>query len=133
MTSTTDEEELILKTDALGRVRMPAAKRELILDRFERSGMTGLAFAAYIGVKYTTFAGWVQKRRRARGDYAAKEGKSVKASITLFEAVVEEPAPTVGIGVEVETSEGFKLKISTREEVPLAVELLRALGGSERC
>ena len=32
MTSTNTEETLILKTDALGRVRMPADRREAILD-----------------------------------------------------------------------------------------------------
>ena len=32
----------ILKTDALGRVRIPAARREELLDEFERSGMSGV-------------------------------------------------------------------------------------------
>ena len=58
MTTATDDndDEIILKRDSLGRVKMPPEKRELILDRFEESGMSGQAFAAYIGVKYQTFA-----------------------------------------------------------------------------
>lgn len=83
--ATTDE--IVLKTDRLGRVTMPAARRELILDRFEVSGMSGQAFARQIGVKYSTFADWVQKRRRCRGE----ANKSVKAPLTLVEAIVEEP------------------------------------------
>ena len=58
MTSTNTEDTLILKTDALGRVRMPARRRETILDAFEQSGMSGKAFAKHVGVKYTTFATW---------------------------------------------------------------------------
>lgn len=47
-TTTTEAEELeILKTDVLGRVRMPRAKRELILERFEGSGMSGQAFPCF--------------------------------------------------------------------------------------
>jgi len=47
MTTTSDDEKaLILKTDVLGRVRMPKDRREAILDAFERSGMSGQAFAA---------------------------------------------------------------------------------------
>ena len=63
MTSTTEQEEetILLKTDRLGRVKMPSSRREQILDRFESSGMSGQGFAAQIGVKYSTFASWVQK------------------------------------------------------------------------
>jgi len=96
MTSTSNEEQaLILKTDALGRVRMPKDRREAILDAFERSGMSGQAFATRIGVKYPTFATWVQKRRRSRGDYKSREGKRKRAAeVTLFEAVVDPEATT---------------------------------------
>jgi transposase-like protein len=73
MRSTTTEETLTLKTDVLGRVRMPADRREAILDAFEQSGMNGQAFARQIGVKYPTFATWVQKRRRRRGTYPEKK------------------------------------------------------------
>lgn len=135
MTSTTDEEELLLKTDALGRVRMPKERREAILDAFERSGMSGQAFAERIGVKYPTFATWVQKRRRKRGDYGGKEGKQVQAgSVTLFEAMVEcDSTPRTGGTLQVETPQGLKLQIGSSGEVALAAELLRALRGVEGC
>jgi len=63
MTSTIAEPE-ILKTDGLGRVRTPAAQREALLDAFERSGLSGMKFAALHGVKYPSFANWVQQRKR---------------------------------------------------------------------
>ena len=59
----------ILKTDVLGRITVGRAQREAILDAFEASAMTGSAFAQRHGIKIQTFASWIQKRRRARGDY----------------------------------------------------------------
>jgi hypothetical protein len=65
MTSTIPE-PIILKTDGLGRVRTPLAQREALLDAFERSGLSGMKFAALHGVKYPSFANWVQQRKRRR-------------------------------------------------------------------
>ena len=59
-------EPVILKTDGLGRVRTPVAQREALLDAFERSGLSGMKFAALHGVKYTSFAYWVPRRKRQR-------------------------------------------------------------------
>ena len=44
-------EPMILKTDDLGRVRTPLAMREALLDAFERSGLSGMKFAAQHRVK----------------------------------------------------------------------------------
>jgi RHS repeat-associated protein len=41
---------ILLKSDVLGRVRMPKQKRESLLDEFERSGMSGAAFAKWAGI-----------------------------------------------------------------------------------
>ena len=49
-------EAVVLKTDALGRVKMTAAQRERVLDEFERSGLSGAKFAKLAGIKYQTFA-----------------------------------------------------------------------------
>ena len=67
MTPTTLPDE-ILKTDALGRVRTPKARREALLEEFARSGVRGQKFAALVGVNYQTFASWVQQRRKQRGE-----------------------------------------------------------------
>lgn len=137
MTSTTeDEQTLILKTDTLGRVRMPKDRREAILDAFERSGMSGQAFAARVGVKYPTFATWVQKRRRSRGHYLKKAGKAKTApQVTLLEAVLEptKAEARASDALVVETARGLKLHIRTQAEVVLATELLQALEGKPGC
>ena len=64
MTSTQSSENEILKVDTLKRVRVPKARREAILDEFERSGLSGAAFAKLHGLKYATFANWSLKRRK---------------------------------------------------------------------
>jgi hypothetical protein len=49
--NTTATDEVILKTDVLGRVKTAPARREQLLDEFERSGLSGQKFAALAGVK----------------------------------------------------------------------------------
>jgi len=100
MTSTIPE-SIILKTDGLGRVRTPLAQREALLDAFERSGLSGMKFAALHGVKYPSFANWVQQRKRRRlMTHAGREGHpgapldlpagGAGAPLQWWEAVVSE-------------------------------------------
>ena len=63
------ESDELLKADVLGRVRVRPEHRERMLDAFEASAMSGQAFAIHHGLKVQTFASWMQKRRRKRGDY----------------------------------------------------------------
>jgi hypothetical protein len=73
MTLSTDTAPEILKQDKLGRVKTPAARREAILDEFERSGMSGAAFAGYIGMKCQTLASWVHLRKvQTTGAWASR-------------------------------------------------------------
>jgi hypothetical protein len=57
---TTPEEEAAtpIKADRIGRIRLEPAQREKLLEAFERSGMSGAAFARHCGVKYPTFIAW---------------------------------------------------------------------------
>jgi hypothetical protein len=50
-------------------VQTPADLREAILDEFEKSGLSGTKFAKARGLKYPTFATWIQERRKVRGEY----------------------------------------------------------------
>lgn len=59
-------EPVTLQTDGLGRVRTPLAQREALLDALERSGLSGMKFAALHGLDYPIFANWVQQRKRGR-------------------------------------------------------------------
>ena len=128
-TNTEEEETLILKTDVLGRVRMPADRREAILDAFEQSGMSGQAFAKQVGIKYTTFATWIQKRRRESGKYPQRKlPQSPPSQITFVEAQIEKPfEAALQTALEVQTAQGVKLMIRSQSEVTLAAELIRSL------
>ncbi len=58
----------LIKTDTLGRLRTSPERREMLLDEFEQSGMSGAEFARLIGIKYQTFAGWRQWWCKCRGE-----------------------------------------------------------------
>ena len=49
--STQPAPDEILKQDQRGRVRTPVAKREALLNEYERSSLSGVKFAAMVGVK----------------------------------------------------------------------------------
>lgn len=125
--SESDLPEQILKTDKLGRVRVPFERREAILDEFECSGMSGAAFAARCGINYQTFASWRQKRRR-RAEGGALPQASAPGGFLLVEPLGEEVLVRQrGGGLEVELGGGARLLVRSREEAALAAELLRAL------
>jgi hypothetical protein len=97
-----DEATTVLKRDMLGRVAYPRAQREALLDEFERSGLKGRPFAQVAGIKYQTFANWVQQRRRARGECAvtprleqpAASDQPAARPLRLVEAVLAQVIPT---------------------------------------
>jgi transposase len=121
--NTTPTEETILKTDVLGRVKMPLARREQLLDEFERSGLSGQKFAAVVGVKYPTFATWAQKRRRQRGAYpAVKQPKQLRWLEAVVEQNMGDKSPLV-----LELPGGVKVEIKDVQQAVLAAALLRAL------
>jgi len=85
----------LLKVDRLGRVLVSAQRREALLDAFESCGVSGVEFAAHIGVKYQTFATWRQKRnhqRQVRGvANAVAVAPQPPAGVQWLEAVLENP------------------------------------------
>jgi hypothetical protein len=132
MTSTILLEERVLKTDVLGRVKTPPERRDALLDEFETSGMSGVKFAEFIGVKYQTWASWVQKRRRQRSTGAGSGGTP---ALRFVEAMVQGdavPTPTGSATLRVHLPGGAHLEIANREQALLAGELLRTLSNSER-
>ena len=85
-------DEVVLKTGVLGRVKTPAARREQLLDEFERSGLSGTEVCG---------GGWAssirrlrrgcKKRRRQRGGVAsAKVSVKTPEQLRWLEAVVEQ-------------------------------------------
>jgi hypothetical protein len=108
---------------------MSAERRESLLDEFERSGVSGAQFAALMGLKYPTFANWVQRRRRERG--AGAPGVVPPAdSVRWLEAVVEQARSCGGSGspgLSVQLPGGARVELSQVAQVELVAALLRAL------
>ena len=132
--NTTQTDEAILKTDALGRVRTPAARREQLLDEFERSGMSGVQFAEFVGIKYQTFATWAQHRRRRRKTAASSKPPGQAAApkqLRWMEAVLEQahaPAEAKPAALVLHLPGGARVELTEVKQVALAVALVRALG-----
>ena len=61
--NTIQTDAVILKMDTLGRVKTPAARRDQVLDEFERSRMSGRQFAEFVGINYQTFTAWATDPR----------------------------------------------------------------------
>jgi hypothetical protein len=126
MTDMIKADEVVLKTDKLGRVQTPAARREQLLDEFERSGLSGTKFSALVGLKYQTLATWRQKRRRKAG--GIPRGKGPKP-IRWAEAVVEESLGDKKALV-LELPGGARMEIKDAGQAALAGALLRTLAKS---
>ena len=125
MTNTTLPDE-ILKSDALGRVRTPRARREALLVEFEKSGVSAKKFAALVGVNYQTFASWVQAQRKARGQPPAA------GPVRLWEAVVErggdgdrESAGAPGLVIELPG--GSRMAVASPGQLQMAAELVNLI------
>ena len=129
MTNPINTAEVILKTDEHGRVQTPVARRESLLDEFERSGLSAAKFAALAGVKYQTFAAWALRRRRQRG--TAKRLTPNGDAVRWLEAVVTS-APSSGgappAGVQVRLPGGVCVEVTDCRQVTLAAALVQALG-----
>ena len=118
---------VILKTDGKGRVRTPAARRESLLDEFERSGLSGPKFAALVGIKYQTFAAWSLRRRKLNGSKAA-----VKATeqVRWLEAVLDQAQTSIApkaLSLLLQLPGGARVELVHAEQAPLAAALLRSL------
>lgn len=129
-----DEPTAILKRDATGRVSMPKEKREALLDEFERSSLSGAAFARAAGIRYPTFAYWVQQRRHARGEYQAKAPPSglrlVEAMLpgsATSQASVERLVAPQPEGLEILLPGGARVVVVNLSQAGLAAQLLKAL------
>jgi hypothetical protein len=65
------ETDQVLKVDVAGRVWTPRARREEVLDEFERSGMAAAKFAAFVGLLGNCF----RARRTGNGQNGTGVGE----------------------------------------------------------
>ena len=126
--STTDvpssaAESVRVTADSKGRVRLSKEQRRLILAEYERSGVPAARFAKGMGLKYSTFAGWLQRYRRAKP-------KGRPQTVRLLEAVVEQAQDSLGkdpLSLVLELPGGGRVEIGDVRQIPLATVLLKSL------
>jgi hypothetical protein len=127
----TTTNETLVRLDCIGRIRFSRSQREGLLDAYESSGLSGPQFAAQHGVKYQTFATWLQSRKRARGQYPALAPSAGQAGSAIF-AEVERSLPETVTVLEIGLPGGSCLTIRHSSQIALAARLIRELA-SEPC
>ncbi len=110
--------KLPVTLDTQGRVRTTREQRRVILGEFARSGMSAAQFARRTGLKYSTFAFWVQRYRRTNRP-------ARKTPVRLLEAVLTPATPATVLTVLLPG--GARLEIREAGQVPLAAALVHAL------
>ena len=127
---------VILKRDRMGRVRVNRQRRETLLDEFDRSEMSGAAFAELIGIKYQTFATWRQRRVRERAEAGQPSEAAVLTPVAPMqwaEAVMQPAQARADAGLHVRLDLGATLEVCDARGAMLAAELLRGLAGGLGC
>ena len=121
-------------------MRVPRERREALLGEFETSGLSGAKFAALAGIKYATFANWVQQRRKVRAG-AANEVTDERCggasgAVRLFEAIVEGRSetglPGVMEGLLIELPGGSRVRVGSPLQLQMAAELIGLVAQRER-
>lgn len=99
--------------------RTDAGRRGQLLSAFDRSGLSAAAFARRLGLNYTTFCGWRQRRARAKTSPAFVQ--------------VQLPAPTVPAELTIELGAHARLLIHSAGQIELAARLLQSLNAQAAC
>lgn len=110
----------VIRTGSDGRLRFDPRHREALLEAFQASGQTAMAFARQHGVKYQTFIAWQRKRREA----AAPE---VSPRPAFAEVRLDEGRPSAPPALRILLPGGAVIEIPSRASLPLALELLTNL------
>ena len=112
--------KLPVTLDTKGRVRTSREQRRLILDEFERSGVSAVEFARRAGLKYSTLAAWRHRHRRSKRSGPVRPVRLLEAVWPAASLPVSETLPVFLPG-------GARLELSGTAQLPLAVALLREL------
>jgi hypothetical protein len=139
MTTTTGLVDGIIKKDSLGRMRTSRERREALLSEYDQSGMSGQKFAEWAGMKYSTFADWLQRRRDQRRKMkGTAKAEAPENTVRWLEAVVGSSTPKAAAALTpgsliVEGPGGVRMEVNDRRQVSLAAQLLRELTGKPEC
>jgi hypothetical protein len=123
----------LIRADRRGRLLVRAEQRAAILKAFDESSLSAMAFCRQHQLSYSTFAAWLQRRRR--GKAAGKADNASNHPPAFAEVIVDEgkpelkPAPPLRVVLR----SGVSFEIASAEQLPLAVGLIQSLAGSRSC
>ena len=127
---------IILKTDKRGHVRTPPERREELLAEFDRSGLTLTRFAELAGVRYSTIATWLQRRRNKTGAAIQDREKVTPKPVRFAEVLVAgtlPPSVPAACALKVSLPGGAHVVLTEASQVALAAQLIAALTPSCPC
>jgi hypothetical protein len=110
--------KLPVSVDTKGRVRVTKEQRRALLGEFARSREPAPQFARRMGLKYSTFAAWVQR-------YGRPKLPAHKTPVRLLEAVVPPAAARSALWVQLPG--GARVELREASQVSLVAALVRAL------
>lgn len=106
------------KLHSSARRRTDAAKREQLLEAFDRSGLSAAEFARQHRLNYTTFCGWRHRRDK------------VKVPGFVQVEVTPEAAP---VELVIEWGGPARMRLHSETQVALAARLLQQLNQTPLC
>ena len=132
--TTTNPDTGLIKVDCIGRVRTTPEHRRALVAAFEDSALSGPEFCSHHGIKYQTFATWLQKHRRETGAYPSEAG--LPSLLSFAEVEIPEArglpgAPVDPVGIRLPGGASFLLELAG--QIPLAAALLRELNTPQSC
>lgn len=113
------------RADRLGRVRTPRSRREELLAEYDRSDLSQAAFARRAGVRYPTFAHWVQERRGVGGGAAAPAASPSPRFVELRLPVAPPPSSSPMPELSVILPDGVVLRGAEPARLAALVRALR--------
>ena len=111
----------IIKSDRTGRTRYTRQYKQEVLAAFETSSLSAPQFAAQCGLKYPTFASWIAAAKCDGGSATATQ----RPTFLLAEVATAPEVPPASL--EVCLPCGAIVRVPSRDQLPLLVELLRQL------
>jgi len=121
--ATAQAAKLPVTVDTRGRVRTSREQRRLILDEFERSGVSAVEFARRAGLKYSTLAGWRHRHRRSKRSGTVRPVRLLEAVLPTAPLPASNALPVLPVLLP----GGARLELSCAAQLPLAAALFREL------
>ena len=132
MTCTTFLEEAS-RADRQGRALVSRQRRIELLAEFRRSHLSARAFAELVGVRHSTFAGWIQRHRsetRSLAPGAPPEPTPVRWIEAVVDRVAESPQAQPPLVVKLGAE--MAVEVSCRAHLEMVAELAGLLSRSRR-